>query len=140
MIIIDSSTLSKYINKELDWEKVEKRLADDAVSTLEFALLEVGNSVWKRVYKKEIPVENALGAYREFVQSIFEEGLVTLLPAESSLMNDSLELATHEKITMYDSAFIELAKKNKCELITSDEKQRDAAKKQYPSMHVTYIR
>lgn len=128
------------MNKEQDWEKVEKKLFADEVSTLEFAILEVGNSIWKRVSRKEIPVENALSIYREIVRSIFEDGLVIIVSTESALLNDSLDLAIHEKITTYDSAFIELAKKGKFELVTSDEKQRDIARKRYPSIHVTYIK
>ncbi len=140
MIIIDSSSLSKFANKEQDWEKVERKLADREVSTLDFAMLEIGNSIWKRVSKKEIPAENALSIYKEIVRSIFEDGLVILVPAESALLNDSLELAIREKITTYDSAFIELANKNKCELVTSDGKQRDTSKKRYPSIRVTFIK
>jgi len=140
VIIIDSSSLSKFANKEQDWEKVERKLADREVSTLDFAMLEIGNSIWKRVSKKEIPAENALSIYKEIVRSIFEDGLVILVPAESALLNDSLELAIREKITTYDSAFIELANKNKCELVTSDGKQRDTSKKRYPSIRVTFIK
>ena len=140
MIVIDSSSLSKYVNKEQDWEKVEKKLFAEGVSTLEFAILEVGNSIWKRVSRKEIPVENALSIYREIVRSIFEDGLILIVSTESVLLNDSLDLAIHEKITTYDSAFIELTKKGKFELVTSDEKQRDIARKRYPSIHVTYIK
>jgi predicted nucleic acid-binding protein len=140
VIVIDSSSLGKYANKEDNWAEVEKKFAVEGSSTLEFAMHEVGNSIWKRILKKEISEQNALIVYREFVRAVFEDGLVTLVPAEPDLLSSSLELAIQEKVTTYDSAFIELAHKNKCELVTSDERQRVISKKRYPTMRVVYIR
>ena len=140
MRVIDSSSLGKYVNKEQRWEEVEARLAAKETSTLDFAMHEVGNSVWKRVLKKEVSNQDALATYKDFVRAVFEDGLVILVQANSDLLNASLELAIQEKTATYDSAFIELAHKNKCELITSDERQHFISKKHYPTMHVTYIR
>lgn len=140
MRVIDSSSLAKYVNKEENWEQVEKSLLAEGSSTLEFAMHEVGNSVWKRVLRKELSQQNALTAYKEFVRAVFEDGLLTLVSLESDLLSDSLELAIQGKVATYDSAFIELAHRNKCELITSDGSQRDTSKKHYPSIHVVYIK
>ena len=90
--------------------------------------------------KKEMSFQDALTVYKEFVRSVFEDDLLNLVPTKSDLLNGSLELALQEKIATYDSAFIELAHQNKCELITSDEKQRDISRKHYPTMRVTYIK
>jgi predicted nucleic acid-binding protein len=138
--IIDSSSLGKYVNKEENWQEIAKHLVSEQCSTLEFAVLEVGNSVWKRVLRKEISKNGAMDVYKEFVRAVFEDGLVRLLSAESGLLDASLEFALEEKLTMYDSAFVQTAQRNKCELITSDEKQSDASKKHYPGIPVTYIR
>jgi predicted nucleic acid-binding protein len=138
--IIDSSSLGKYVNKEENWQEIAKKLVSEQCSTLEFAILEVGNSVWKRVLKKEISKNEAMNVYKEFVRAVFEDDLVRSLTVESGLLDASLEFALQEKLTMYDSAFIEVAHRNKCELITSDEKQRDASKKHYPGISVSYIR
>ncbi|MDG7000849.1 MAG: type II toxin-antitoxin system VapC family toxin [Nitrososphaerota archaeon] len=139
MKVIDSSSLAKYVNKEPNWEEVAKRIAEGS-SSLEFAILEVGNSIWKRVLKKEIPQSNASTVFQEFVKAVLESGLVTLVPLGEDLFNSSLKLAITERITVYDSAFIELAHRNRWGLITSDERQRDISKKRFASMAVEYIK
>ena len=128
------------MNKEENWQEIAKKLVSEQCSTLEFAVLEVGNSVWKRVLRKEISKNEAIDVYKEFIRAVFEDGLVRPLSTESDLLDASLEFALQEKLTMYDSAFIEIAQRNKCGLITSDEKQSDASKKHYPGISVTYIR
>jgi predicted nucleic acid-binding protein len=138
--IIDSSTLAKYANKEQNWEEIEKQLAGEKCFTLEFAMHEVGNSIWKRVLKKEIPKNDAFSVYREFVQAVFDGGIVELIPVDQGLLNESLELAIQESLTMYDSVFIELAHRNKSGLVTSDATQSDASKKHYPNMTVVLTR
>ena len=113
MRVIDSSSLAKYVNKKQNWEKVEKQLLIEGSSTLEFAMHEVANSIWKRTLKKELSPQNALAVYKEFVRAVSEDGLVSLVHAESDPSYASLEVAIKEKITTYNSAFIQLAHKNK---------------------------
>ncbi|MGI0079490.1 MAG: type II toxin-antitoxin system VapC family toxin, partial [Nitrososphaerales archaeon] len=105
-----------------------------------FAMQEVGNSIWKRVLRKEVPKENALSVFQEFVRAVLDDGIVDLVRLEADLLYASLKLAVEERITIYDSAFIELARRNKWGLITSDDKQRDISKKCYATIHVTYIK
>ena len=50
--IIDSSALTKYAAKERDWAKIEGYLA--SADSLELALIETSNALWKEIQKKEI--------------------------------------------------------------------------------------
>ncbi|HKW05363.1 MAG TPA: type II toxin-antitoxin system VapC family toxin [Nitrososphaerales archaeon] len=140
MRVIDSSSLGKFVNKEANWREVAKLIEFERVSTLEFALKEVGNSIWKRVIGKEIQRETALSVFREFMRSVFEDGLVSLVPTDENLLNSSLKLAIEERITIYDAVFIELAFRNKWGLLTSDGRQMEICKKRYDSIPVVYLK
>lgn len=48
--VIDSSSLTKYVNREDGWRSMEKYLMEGCI-TLSLAVKEVSNSVWKRVLK-----------------------------------------------------------------------------------------
>ena len=74
---------------------------------------EVANSIWKRVLKREVSQEVALKVFQEFVKEVVENGLVTLEPISTELLNSALRLASEEKITVYDSEFIELARQKR---------------------------
>jgi predicted nucleic acid-binding protein len=138
--VIDSSSLGKFVNKEANWREVAKMIEFERVSTLEFALKEVGSSIWKRVIRKEIERETALSVFREFLRSVFEDGLVSLVPTDENLLNSSLKLAIEERITIYDGVFIELAFRNKWGLLTSEDRQMKICKKHYDSIPVVYLK
>jgi len=143
--VIDSSSLGKYVNRENNWEQVGKQLLpaegeEAGCTTLQFSIYEVGNSVWKRVQRKEIPQDAALLVFGQFVKSILEDNLVAIEQLDADLANKSFRTAIDCGHTIYDCAFIELAHKLKIGLITSDEKQRDIAKDQYHNLPVTLIR
>ena len=141
MKVIDSSALSKYVNKEPNYDLVAKQIREERCVSLELAMNEVGNSIWKRVLRKEITNEAASAVHREFTQAIMRDGLITIVPMDEDLMKDSFKLALEEKITIYDSCFIELVRKHVGSdgLVTSDEKQRDIFKKRYPKFGLIYV-
>ena len=62
MRVIDSSALVKYFTREAGWEKVREVLIDGVV-TLDLAVKEVANALWKRVTRGEIDYDTALTIY-----------------------------------------------------------------------------
>ncbi|KAA0006350.1 MAG: type II toxin-antitoxin system VapC family toxin, partial [Thermoplasmata archaeon] len=46
MIVIDASSLAKYILKENNWGKIRKYLEED-ICSLNLALVEISNAIWK---------------------------------------------------------------------------------------------
>jgi predicted nucleic acid-binding protein len=57
--VIDSSVLTKYLLKEKDWEKIHEILLERPY-TLDLAMKEVANAIWKRVFLlKDMVVERA---------------------------------------------------------------------------------
>jgi len=124
VIVIDASSLAKYILREENWRKVRDHLLNAYSNTL--ALAEVSNTIWKHqilheaVSRKEAEVMfSALKRLREDVV-LFE-------PFEKYL-EYAFEISMNLKITFYDAIYLAQAKKHG-ELLTSDEKQRRAAEK-----------
>ncbi len=123
MKVIDSSSLSKFLNREDGWEDVSKELEAGCIS-VELAIKEVGNSLWRRVQRGEITGNTASKVYNTFLQH-----LPLRLADQRELYGDAIMLAISNSITLYDAIFIQLARKLGIALVTSDKKQADVCKK-----------
>ena len=124
MIVIDASSIAKYLLREDNWEAVRKYLASEACS-LTLALVEVSNAIWKHhVLYEEVSLEDAKKIFKALKKL---EDVVVLEPFEKYL-NDAVEISIDEKITVYDALYVSQAKKFGS-LVTSDEKQKDVAGK-----------
>ena len=122
--MIDASSLAKYVNREEGWEIVEEYLLDGCV-TVELAVKEVLNSIWKRVMRGDLDKESGLSLCRTFIENI----MVRIYPQEE-LYFDAIEISLRNDVTIYDSLYISLAKKLDTPLITSDVKQSNIAKRE----------
>ena len=123
MKVIDSSSVAKYINRERNWEAAAKALGENCVS-LELAVKETGNSLWKRARRGEITYEQAEQAFSEFTVSrpfsVVDQG---------ELYAPAFEIAASLGLPLYDALFLALAKERGLPLVTSDSSQAEAAKK-----------
>ncbi|ASI98380.1 type II toxin-antitoxin system VapC family toxin [Thermococcus celer] len=125
MIVIDASSLTKYILREENWRRVREYLLDDPYS-LTLALAEVSNAIWKhhvlyrRISKKEVEV------MFEAVKKLRED-VVIFEPFEGYL-GDAAKIAIDWRIPVYDALYLAQAKKYGG-LLTSDEEQWKIAKK-----------
>ena len=117
MKVIDASSLAKFVNRESGWKAVEYHLVEGRI-TLELAIKEVLNSIWKRYVKGELNLE--------LVQKIMLE-MINNFPVktvdQNTLLVEAIKISLKHKITIYDSLYLALAVKEGLELITSDEKQ-----------------
>ncbi len=126
MIVIDASSLTKYILREENWRRVREYLLDDPYS-LTLALAEVSNAIWKhhvlyrRISKKEVEV------MFEAVKKLRED-VVIFEPFEGYLGGDAAKIAIDWRIPVYDALYLAQAKKYGG-LLTSDEEQWKIAKK-----------
>ncbi len=121
MIAVDSSALSKYLLREEGWEGVRRRLEEGGIS-LEIALKETCNALWKRVMRGEVEGEMASRVVEELMR--WE---ILKLADQRELIEEAFKIAIRRKITLYDSLFIALAKAMDIPLLTSDERQSKAA-------------
>ncbi|MBB5254623.1 type II toxin-antitoxin system VapC family toxin [Sulfurisphaera ohwakuensis] len=117
--------MAKFITKEKGWEKITEILKD--AETLDFALVEVSNVVWKKVVlTRELTEQDAVKAV-----TIIRDYLPQLLTLNKSvdLIERAIEISMKEKITIYDSLYIALAERKGSKLVTGDKKQHGIAKK-----------
>jgi len=95
---------------------------------VDMLLIETTNAVWKYMKKyKVITREQAMGLYKQMTKLI-EEKIITLEPGKKYLQ-EALKIAMDYDISIYDSLFLAQARNLKAELITSDKRQREVAKK-----------
>jgi predicted nucleic acid-binding protein len=121
--VIDSSSVAKLVNKEENWQSVEEALRGGCVS-LELAVKETGNSLWKRVRRKMLEPKKAERIFQEFVTSI-----PFRLAEQQDLYAPAFEIAITNGLTIYDALFLALAKAKSMPLVTSDPTQAGIAKK-----------
>nr|BAJ49188.1 conserved hypothetical protein [Candidatus Caldarchaeum subterraneum] len=120
MIVIDSSILASFILKEPGWEKI-KELMLDAV-TVDLAVKEVFNALLIACQTGRITFEDARKK-AEALEKLITVNVKTF--GQEDILIESF--AYKEKLTIYDSLFIVLARKLKLPLATKDRRQHEVA-------------
>ncbi len=123
MIVIDASTLAKFILKEEGWEEVAEQLKAGTLS-LDLVVKEVANAVWKRFRQGAVSREEAksmLNALKEIQERAIK------IEEELTYLDGAAEIAFDRDITIYDSLYIALAKQKGLKLLTADETQASVA-------------
>jgi predicted nucleic acid-binding protein len=123
VIVIDASTLAKFILKEEGWEEVAEQLKAGTLS-LDLVVKEVANAVWKRFRQGAVSREEAksmLNALKEIQERAIK------IEEELTYLDGAAEIAFDRDITIYDSLYIALAKQKGLKLLTADEAQASVA-------------
>ncbi len=126
MIVIDTSSLIKYLLKEEGWKEVSEflRNSSDLVS-LELALVEGANAVWKRYnLYKDISLETA----QRILDYLHATKGIILYENQLQYLSEGEKIALEHRITVYDALYIAQALKYG-NLATSDEEQGKIAEK-----------
>jgi len=121
VIVVDASVLVKVVLKEPGWDEIE---LDSNTATLDYALVESMNAIWKAIRRSRIAEET--GKTLIAVLKLIGSGMLTF--EAQNFFGRGLEIALKENITIYDALYIALAEALKAELLTADEKQYYAAK------------
>ncbi|MGQ9469579.1 MAG: type II toxin-antitoxin system VapC family toxin [Nitrososphaerales archaeon] len=124
MRVIDSSSLVKFFSREEGWNRVEEVMLEGVVS-LGLSLKEVINALWKKVLNEEMKTQDA----EEILKDLTKQEVIKILN-QNDYMLGAFKIAVENKITIYDALFIELAKSTNNELVTSDSKQAEIARKE----------
>jgi len=128
VIVIDASSLTKYVLHEENWEEVGLYIKERRpLYSVEHILKEVGNAIWKHCYLKRIIDENTAIKLYQVLLKLMEVKVVILEPEEIYLQ-EALQIALNQGITLYDSLYLVQAQKYG-ELLTSDKKQAEIAVK-----------
>lgn len=121
MRVIDSSVLVKFLSREEGFEDAAKVIGEGGVS-FELALKEAANALWKKVILRELAESVAL----EVVGDMASDPPL-LLADQGKYLPEAFKIAVRRGLTVYDALFIALARGEKLELVTADEKQFKAA-------------
>ena len=128
MIVIDASTLTKYVLHEENWKEVSSYIKERRpLYSIDHVLKEVGNAIWKHcILKGIINKSTAIKLYQSLLKLM--EAKVIILEPEKIYLQKALQIALNQGITFYDSLYLAQAQKYG-ELLTSDEKQAKIAVK-----------
>ena len=122
MRVIDSSSLVKFFSKEEGWEKIAQ-IIEEGVITLDLSIKEIANALWKKILIGEMNENIAIKILYDLLKL---EAIIIVNQYEYLI--EAFKIANRNKITIYDSLFIALAKSKNLELVTSDKKQYEIAK------------
>jgi len=117
--VVDSSFIVEALLKRK--ELFEKEV-DNEILSLDFALYEVANSIWK--HENLIKDLNDGSAYLEIFLQLIESGEIRMIQPSSKLLHTSYQLASRRKISVYDAVFVALALELGVELRTFDKEQK----------------
>ena len=128
MIVIDASSLAKYVLHEENWEKVGAFIKERRpLYSIDHIVKEVGNALWKHCKLREaIDEAKAIELYQALLKLI-DTGVI-ILESEMGFIRAALRIALEHEITLYDSLYIAQAQKYG-ELLTSDRSQAEVADK-----------
>ncbi len=105
MRVIDSSTLIKYLSREVGWKRAREIILG-GVLTLDLAIKGVASALWKKVLRGEMSFEPTLKIVRDLV-----EGKQFPLESQEEYLAEAFEISVKSGVTIYDALFIALAKR-----------------------------
>jgi predicted nucleic acid-binding protein len=120
VFVVDASLILKWFIPEIHSEAARRWLGashDYVAPDLLFS--EAGNTVWKKVRRKEL--EETEG--RQLVKGLAQVAVETV--ATRSLLKDALAVALTADITVYDAMYLALAVRLDTEVITGDDRFAD---------------
>ncbi|GBC71820.1 hypothetical protein HRbin02_01608 [Candidatus Calditenuaceae archaeon HR02] len=124
MIVIDASSLVKYLLREEGWQMVEMNLQRGVV-TLDHAEKELLNAIWKHYsIRKIIDKDLSMGLYKVFRKLV--DAKILIIEREEKYIEKAFEIALKHDLTIYDSLYLSQALKWG-KLLTSDNTQKHVA-------------
>jgi len=125
VIVIDASSLAKYLLRERNWEVIENYLVK-TVYSMDHIVKEVSNAIWKHVVLyRRIESDLGLQLYKQLKRLIHER--IIVLENQEQYLDKAIELAIRYRATIYDTLYIAQALRYG-ELLTSDKIQAEIAK------------
>ena len=133
--VVDASVAAKWVLPEEDQSRalqLEERYQDEEIDLMAPSLLiaEVGNVLWKRVRRRELPLPAASRCF----QQLLKDSPILLDSVDVSL--SALHLAIAHDQTVYDCLYLAWALEQRCDLITADEHFFRAMRPAFPCVHL----
>lgn len=121
MKVADSSYLVEGLLKRKDL------LQGDLLVTLDLAVYEVANSIWKHEFLLR-DIKDGF-EYLSILQGLIESGRIQLLHVSKEALETAYSIAAKNKRSMYDTVFVALALELGSELSTYDRRQAELLSK-----------
>jgi predicted nucleic acid-binding protein len=115
--VIDSSYLVEGLLKD------EQLLENDLLITLDLAVYETANSVWKHEFLLK-DIKNG-AEYLSILQDLVEAEKIQLVHSSKEAMQTAYSLASKSRRTIYDTVFVALALELGSEFATFDKRQAE---------------
>jgi len=124
--VVGSSAFIRFSVKEEGWERLIPYLNPDAEPcSVDLLIIEAADAIWKYAERlKRIGEDQGLNLLEQVMKHVEED--VLRLGSASSYLRE-LKISLRYGITVYDSLFMAQAKSLNVKLITSDQKQVEAA-------------
>jgi predicted nucleic acid-binding protein len=134
-IVADANVLIKWFVDEEDTDKAQVLLDQIAAGIYTLILpdlvyAEVGNIIWKKVNRKEIVPADA----QLIVDSFFAADLEMEIVPARTLFIDSFRLAVTYQRSMYDSMYLALSLRERCQMVTADERLVNIVGPKFPNL------
>ena len=126
MIVIDSSSLTKYLLREEGWRQIEQYIVQGVV-TLDHSRKEVLNAIWKHHAVKKIISRDQAEKLRKAFETLVDAKII-IIEGEERYIEKAFDIALTHQLTLYDSLYISQALRWE-KLLTSDKLQEMAAQK-----------
>jgi predicted nucleic acid-binding protein len=133
--VIDASVAVKWFVPETYSQAALHFLdVDHELIAPDLLIPELGNTLWKKVMRKEIPLNVA----KEILQK-FDGTPIKLYPS-APLLEVALDISMEERRSIYDSLYLALAILRKCEMVTADEKLLNSLKDSPLAEYLLWVR
>ncbi len=123
MIVVDASAVAAFILKEQGWERLIRYIKDSA--SVDHVVKEVANTIWK-YFRRGLIGEDDARTRLKALMKLTEKNIV--LHNELTVIEEAFNIALRQRITVYDSLYIALAKNLNLPLLTLDNTLAQAAK------------
>jgi predicted nucleic acid-binding protein len=116
-LVVDASVATKWVLPEPDADRAGiLRAADFDLIAPALIVAEIGNAVWKRARKGELSASDAVHAVAT------ARGIFDVLHPIEDLASRATEIAIMLNHPIYDCFYLALAEREKCAIITADER------------------
>jgi len=139
--VVDASVVAKWVLPGEPYQENAIRLKEDHVSgkvelcAPTFMVQEVANALWRAAKLGRIVEEDAKEAL-----SALGDMRIGLHELNWTQASQALSTACEFDLTIYDSSYLFLAEKAKCQFITADNKLYEAAKEHFRAVYIKNYR
>lgn len=134
MLVVDASVAIKWFLPEIHSEEAILVLkSKQELMAPDFIWAEFGNTLWKKVNRKEVTVQEASGILKDFMR------LPLQTYSSKFLLNSAWKFAHESGATIYDSLYLALAKARGCSLVTADKKFYESINKRAADSKIIWI-